>query len=58
MRRGLIKRENKIKLLLQSEDLDILYLTETDTKKDMEHLSIMNIEYNEYRCYLQVDFKL
>ena len=33
VRRGLIRRENEISQLLQSEDFDVLFLTETDTKR-------------------------
>jgi hypothetical protein len=32
VRRGLIKRENEITYLLQKEEVDILFITETDTK--------------------------
>ena len=49
MRRGLIKRENEILLLLQSEDLDILYLTETDSKK----INLSNYNLNGYNTILQ-----
>jgi len=34
VRRGLIRRENEIKLLLQEEELDVLFLTETDIRKE------------------------
>ena len=33
VRRGLIKRENEITILLESEELDVLFLTETDLKR-------------------------
>ena len=32
VRRGLIKRENEIINLLQTDNVDVLFLTETDTK--------------------------
>jgi hypothetical protein len=32
VRRGLVKRENEITNLLLSDDLDVLFLTETDIK--------------------------
>ena len=32
VRRGLVKRENEITNLLLTEELDVLFLTETDTK--------------------------
>jgi hypothetical protein len=34
IRRGLIKREKEIERLIQDEDLDLLFLTETDVKKN------------------------
>ena len=33
MRRGLIKRENEILDILTSQNIDVLFLTETDTKR-------------------------
>jgi exonuclease III len=47
VRRGLIRRENEIKLILQSENIDILYLTETDTKK-------LNVDKYNLRGYTTV----
>ena len=49
MRRGLLRRENEIKLLLQSENIDILYLTETDTKK----INVTNYKLSGYTTILQ-----
>ena len=49
VRRGLLRRENEIKLLLQSENIDILYLTETDTKK----INVTNYKLSGYTTILQ-----
>ena len=32
IRRGLVNRETELKLLLQDEKIDVIFLTETDTK--------------------------
>ena len=45
VRRGLIRRENEIKALLQEEDLDLLFLTEADTKL----INVANYKINGYR---------
>ena len=49
MRRGLVKRENEISELLRSEDMDILFLTETDTKRS----NLANYSLEGYATYLQ-----
>ena len=32
IRKGLVKRETELKMLLAEENIDVLFLTETDTK--------------------------
>ena len=50
VRRGLVKRENEIRLLLQSEDIDILYLTETDSQK----LNLNKYNITGFTTFLQL----
>ena len=45
-----MKRENEIVNLLQSEEIDVLFLTETDTKKS----NVLNYKLNGFSTYLQV----
>ena len=49
VRRGLIKRELEISNLLQSDDLDILFLTETDIKKQ----NVIDYKIKGYTTHIQ-----
>ena len=49
VRRGLVKRENEIKSMLEEEDLDILFLTETDSLKQ----NVITYNMKGYKTYLQ-----
>ena len=49
VRRGLIKREIEISKLLQSDDLDILFLTETDVKKQ----NVIDYKIKGYSTHIQ-----
>ena len=50
VRRGLVKRENEISNLLLSDDLDVLFLTETDIKKQ----NVVDYKIKGYSTHLQL----
>ena len=49
VRRGLVKRENEIVQLLMEEQLDVLFLTETDTKR----INVCNYKIRGYSTLMQ-----